>query len=136
MVGGSAPLTIVHHRPVVTLDGGVRAVVDTAGAAVLLSQAVADALAIAVIETVDEQGEVFTVLEPPSLAIGGYALDTDLSADTNCRSTDGGSGCAGCGWASKCAASSARSGCCGCRCLFLPCLCWIAVLTTRLLASV
>jgi hypothetical protein len=77
MVGGSAPLTLEHHRPCVELDGGVRAVVDTAGAALLLSQDVADRLDLAVIETVEEQGEVFTVLEPPVLAVDGYALDTD-----------------------------------------------------------
>jgi hypothetical protein len=77
VVGGSAPLTLVHGRPVVTLDGDVRALVDTAGAAILLSQSLADALDLAVIETVEEQGEVFTVLEAPVLTAAGYELDTD-----------------------------------------------------------
>lgn len=76
-MGGTAPLTLVHSRPVALLDGDVRAVVDTAGAAILLSQAAADALDLAVIETVEERGDVFTVLEPPALSAGGYALDTD-----------------------------------------------------------
>lgn len=76
-MGGEAPLTLVHHRPVVTLDGGLRALVDTGGAAVLMAQAAADALGLVVIETVEERGEVFTVLEPPALSVGGYALDTD-----------------------------------------------------------
>lgn len=76
-MGGSAPLNLVHGRPVATLDGGVRAVVDTAGAAILLAQSAADALDLQVIETIEEGGEVFTVLEPPSLSAGGYALDTD-----------------------------------------------------------
>jgi len=76
-VGGSAPLTLVHGRPVVHLDGDIRAVVDTAGAALLLAQDVADRLDLAVVETVEEQGEVFTVLEPPPLSVGGHALDTD-----------------------------------------------------------
>ncbi len=77
MVAGSAPLRLVHGRPVVTLDGDVRAVVDTAGAAVLLAQDVADRLDLTVVETIEEQGEVFTVLEPPPLSVGGYELDTD-----------------------------------------------------------
>ena len=76
-MGGSAPLNLVHGRPVATLDGGVRAVVDTAGAAILLAQSTADDLELQVIETIEEGGEVFTVLEPPSLSAGGYALDTD-----------------------------------------------------------
>ena len=77
MVGGSARLTLAHNRPAVDLDGGVHALVDTAGAAILMSQAVADSLDLTVIETVEERGDVFTVLEPPFLSIGGYALDTD-----------------------------------------------------------
>lgn len=77
MVGGTAPLTLEHDRPCVLLDGGVRAVVDTAGAALLMSQAVADALDLRVIETIEERGDVFTVLETPVLSIGGYALDTE-----------------------------------------------------------
>lgn len=77
MVVGAAALTLVHNRPVVTFDGGVRALVDTGASAILLSQALADALGLAVIETVEERGEVFTVLEPPSLSAGGYGLDTD-----------------------------------------------------------
>ena len=77
MVGGSAPLTLVHNRPVVDLDGGVRALVDTAGAAILMSQAIADELDLTVVETVEERGDVFTVLEPPVLSVGGYELDTD-----------------------------------------------------------
>src|SRR5687768_9137791 len=77
MGGGAAPLRLVHNRPVVSLDGGVEALVDTAGAAILLSQDLADALDLAVIETIEEQGDVFTVLEPPSLSVGGYELDTD-----------------------------------------------------------
>ena len=77
MVGGTAPLTLVHYRPVVELDGGVRAVIDTAGAALLLSQDAADALDLTVVETAEERGDVFTVLEPPALSVGGYALDTD-----------------------------------------------------------
>jgi hypothetical protein len=78
-VGGTAPLTLVHGRPVVELDGGgdLRALVDTAAAAILMWQGAADALGLAVIETVEERGDVFTVLEPPSLSIGGYELDTD-----------------------------------------------------------
>ncbi|HVM53018.1 MAG TPA: hypothetical protein VM262_07455 [Acidimicrobiales bacterium] len=77
MVGGEAALTLVHHRPVVDVDGGVRALVDTGGKALMLSQTLADHLGLAVIETVEEQGEVFTVLEPPRLSVGGYELDTD-----------------------------------------------------------
>ena len=76
-MGGSAPLNLVHGRPVAALDGGLRAVVDTAGAAILLVQSTADDLDLQVIETVEEGGEVFTVLEPPSLSVDGYALDTD-----------------------------------------------------------
>jgi hypothetical protein len=76
-VGGSTSLTLVHGRPVVDLDHGVRALVDTGGAAILMSQDLADALDLAVIETVEEQGDVFTVLEPPSLSVDGYELDTD-----------------------------------------------------------
>lgn len=77
MVAGSAALTLVHGRPVVTLDGGVRAVVDTGASAVLITQSLADSMGLAVIETVEERGEVFTVLEPPSLAAGGHDLDVD-----------------------------------------------------------
>ena len=77
MVGGAASLRLVHNRPVVSLDGGVDALVDTAGAALLLSQELADTLDLAVIETVEEHGEVFTVLEPPRFSVGGYELDTD-----------------------------------------------------------
>jgi hypothetical protein len=77
VVGGTAPLTLVQNRPCVTLDGGTRALVDTAGAAILMAQDVADALDLAVIETVEEHGDVFTVLEPPVLSVGGYELDTD-----------------------------------------------------------
>ncbi|MEA3056655.1 MAG: hypothetical protein QOD30_2087 [Actinomycetota bacterium] len=76
-MGGSAPLNLVHGRPVATLDGGIRAVVDTAGAAILLAQSTADDLDLQVIETIEEGGEVFTVLEPPALSVDGYALDTD-----------------------------------------------------------
>lgn len=76
-MGGSAPLNLVHGRPVATLDGGTRAVVDTAGAAILLAQSSADDLDLQVIETIEEGGEVFTVLEPPALSVDGYALDTD-----------------------------------------------------------
>jgi hypothetical protein len=75
---GSAPLALVHNRPVVTLDGGVRAVVDTAASALLLSQSLADSLDLAVIETVEEQGEVFTVLEPPGLSVGAGAYELDV----------------------------------------------------------
>ena len=80
MVEGSAPLTLVHGRPRVDLDAGgrtVAALVDTAGAALLLSQEIADELDLTVVETIEERGEVFTVLEPPSLSVGGYQLDTD-----------------------------------------------------------
>jgi hypothetical protein len=76
-VAGSTALTLVHNRPRVDLDGGVRALVDTAGAALLLSQDIADALDLTVVETVEERGDVFTVLEPPALSVDGYALDTD-----------------------------------------------------------
>lgn len=76
-MGGATSLTLAHNRPVVQLDGGIGALVDTAGAAILMAQDLADALDLAVIETVEEQGDVFTVLEPPSLAVGGYELDTD-----------------------------------------------------------
>ena len=76
-MGGATTLTLAHGRPVVDLDGGVRALVDTAGKAILMSQDLADALDLAVIETVEEQGDVFTVLEPPALTVDGYALDTD-----------------------------------------------------------
>lgn len=71
-MGGTAPLTLVHHRPVVLLDG-LRVLLDTAGSALLLDQAVANDLGLAVIETVEEGGQVFTVLEPP----GFEHLDTD-----------------------------------------------------------
>lgn len=77
MVVGAAPLSLVHGRPVATLDGGVRAVIDTAGAAILMAQSAADALDLQIIETVEEHGEVFTVLEPPAMSAGGYDLDTD-----------------------------------------------------------
>ena len=43
----------------------------------LLSQEIADELDLSVIETIEERGDVFTVLETPSLSIGGYELDTD-----------------------------------------------------------
>lgn len=77
MVDGAAPLSLIQGRPVATLDGGIRAVIDTAGAAILMSQSAADELDLQVIETVEEHGEVFTVLEPPALSAGGYDLDTD-----------------------------------------------------------
>ncbi|MEA3021046.1 MAG: hypothetical protein QOI47_2570 [Actinomycetota bacterium] len=79
-MGGSAPLTLVHNRPRVELDAdgvAIAALVDTAGAALLLSQDAADEMDLAVIEVVEERGDTFTVLEPPSLSIGGYELDTD-----------------------------------------------------------
>ena len=76
--GGTGPLTLVHNRPVVTLDGGVQALVDTAGSALLLSTALAESRGLAIIESVvGARGETFTVLEPPSLVIGGYELDVD-----------------------------------------------------------
>ena len=75
--GGDAPLTLVHERPVVSLDGGVRALFDTGARAVLLSDSLASALELAVIETVEERGEVFTVLEPPSFSVDGYELELD-----------------------------------------------------------
>lgn len=75
--GGSAALTLVHNRPVVTLDGGVRAVVDTGAMAILMTQALADSMDLVVIETVEERGEVFTVLEPPTLSVDGYELEVD-----------------------------------------------------------
>ncbi len=76
-MGGSTTLTLAHGRPVVDLDGGVRALVDTAGKAILMSQDLADAFDLTVIETFEEQGDVFTLLEPPSLSVDGYELDTD-----------------------------------------------------------
>lgn len=76
-MAGEAPLTLVHGRPVVTLDGGVRAIVDTGATAVLMTQSLADSIDLQVIETVEERGEVFTVLEPPALSVGGYELDVD-----------------------------------------------------------
>ena len=72
MVGGTAPLTLRHHRPVVEL-GGLRVLLDTAGGALLVDQAVADELGLRTVETVEEGGQVFTVLEPPGLE----HLDTD-----------------------------------------------------------
>ena len=71
-MGGTAPLTLVHHRPVVTL-GGLRVLFDTAGSALLLDQSVANDLGLATIEAVEEGGQVFTVLEPPGIEL----LDTD-----------------------------------------------------------
>lgn len=79
-MAGTARLTLSHLRPAVTLSSGgrdVAALVDTAGAALLLSQTVAEELGLEVIETVEEGGEVFTVLEPPTLVAGDYELDTD-----------------------------------------------------------
>lgn len=71
-MGGTAPLTLVHHRPVVEL-GGLRVLLDTAGSALLLDQAVANDLGLATVEVVEEGGQVFTVLEPPAIEL----LDTD-----------------------------------------------------------
>ena len=71
-MGGTAPLTLVHHRPVVELDG-LRVLLDTAGSALLVDQAVANDIGLATIEVVEEGGQVFTVLEPPAFAL----LDTD-----------------------------------------------------------
>ena len=71
-MGGTAPLTLRQHRPVVEL-GGLRALLDTAGSALLVDQSVANDLGLRTIETVEEGGQVFTVLEPPALE----HLDTD-----------------------------------------------------------
>jgi hypothetical protein len=76
-VVASAPLSLVHHRPVVTFDDDVRGVIDTGATALLLSQDLADALGLVVVETVEERGDVFTVLEPPGLSVDGYDLDVD-----------------------------------------------------------
>ena len=71
-MGGSAPLTLVHHRPVIELDG-LRVLLDTAGSALLVDQAVANDAGLATIEVVEEGGQVFTVLEPPAFDL----FDTD-----------------------------------------------------------
>lgn len=71
-MGGTAPLTLVHHRPVVELDE-LRVLLDTAGSALLVDQAIANDIGLATIEVVDEGGQVFTVLEPPGFEL----LDTD-----------------------------------------------------------
>lgn len=72
---GSAPL----HRGITVLDVGrpVRALVDTAGTSLCLSQALADELELPVHEHLDDQGAVVTVVEPPELRVGGVALDTE-----------------------------------------------------------
>jgi hypothetical protein len=67
------------HRGVAELVAGrpVRALIDTAGTALCLSQALADELDLPVHEHLDDQGSVVTVVEPPELLVGGAALDTE-----------------------------------------------------------
>lgn len=55
----------------------VRALVDTAGSALCLSQALADELGLGVHEWLDDQGTPVAVLDPPALRVGGEVLDTE-----------------------------------------------------------
>ena len=62
----------------VVVDGiEVRALVDTAGDTLALSQDLADRLDLSVHETHEQDGAVFTVRDAPQLEVGGYRLDTD-----------------------------------------------------------
>lgn len=74
---GTAPL----RHGVADLDAGgglaVRALVDTAGTALCISQVLADELALEVHERLDDRGTVVTVVEPPPLLVGDAPLDTE-----------------------------------------------------------
>lgn len=62
----------------VVVDGEpMRALVDTAGDTLGMSQALADHLDLVVLETHEQQGDVFTVRDAPQIEVGGYRLDTD-----------------------------------------------------------
>jgi hypothetical protein len=62
----------------VLVDGApARALVDTAGDTFGLSQDLADRLGLAVLETHEQDGAVFTVRDAPEIEVGGYRLDTD-----------------------------------------------------------
>lgn len=62
----------------VVVDGvPVRALIDTAGDTFGLSQELADRLDLPVLETHEQQGDVFTVRDAPQVEVGGYRLDTD-----------------------------------------------------------
>jgi hypothetical protein len=74
---GSAPL---RHGVVdldVGLDRPVRAILDTAGTQLCLSEWLVEALDLTVDERLEQQGSVVSSGEPPTLSIGGYELDTD-----------------------------------------------------------
>lgn len=73
---GTAPL----RNGVAELDAGgfgVRALIDTAGTALCLSQSLADRLGLEVHEHVDDGGAVVAVVEPPPLLVGDAPLDTE-----------------------------------------------------------
>ena len=62
----------------VVVDGEpVRALVDTAGDTLAITQELADRLGLAVHETHEQQGDVFTIRDAPEIEVGGYRLDTD-----------------------------------------------------------
>jgi hypothetical protein len=73
---GTAP----YLHGVAVLDAAGRstvALVDTAGTALCLSQALADELDLTVHEWLDDQGAAVAVVDPPPLLVGGAPLDTD-----------------------------------------------------------
>jgi hypothetical protein len=74
---GSAPLRHGVVEVDVGLEHPVRALVDTAGTQLCLSEWLVDQLGLAVDERLEQQGSVVSSCEPPDVAIGGFALDTD-----------------------------------------------------------
>jgi hypothetical protein len=63
----------------VDLGGGraARALIDTAGTALCIDQALADELGLTLHERLEQQGTVVSVLDAPDISLGGFALDTD-----------------------------------------------------------
>jgi hypothetical protein len=73
---GSAPYR--HGIAELTAAGRpVRVLVDTAGTALCLSQALVDELGLDVHEWLDDQGTAVSVVEPPELRVGDAVLDTE-----------------------------------------------------------
>jgi hypothetical protein len=73
---GTAPY--LHGVAVLEAEGrSVVSLVDTAGTALCLSQALADELGLTVHEWLDDQGVAVAVVDPPPVLVGGIALDTE-----------------------------------------------------------
>lgn len=74
---GSAPIRHGVIEVDVGLDRPVRAILDTAGTQLCVSEWLVDALGLAVDERLEQVGGVVSSCEPPSVSLGGFELDTD-----------------------------------------------------------